>query len=179
MFKTENIYLRKIESSDAEIYHEWRNNPEIMRSTSPYLDLYTLEETESFINMIASQPSAKGYMIIYNETHATVGIISLVNIDTKNRSAECIIDIGDKSVWGKGIGTQALSLVIDYAFNELNMHRVYLQVFSFNERAIGLYQKLGFIEEGRLREALYRDGNWHDIVQMSILKSEYKNKAKE
>ena len=111
-------------------------------------------------------------MIEYKETGKTVGIVSLINIDYKNRSAECIIDIGVKNMWGKGIGTAAISLVLEFLFNELNLHRVYLQVFSFNERAIKLYEK-GFIHEGKFRQALYRRGKWHDIVIMSIMKKEY------
>lgn len=100
----------------------------------------------------------------------------MIHIDNKNRSAECIIDIGEKNMWGKGIGSSAMSLILEFAFGELNLHRVCLQVFSFNERAIKLYEKMGFSHEGRLRHALYRSGNWHDIVLMSILKSEYKDK---
>lgn len=76
-------------------------------------------------------------------------------------------------MWGKGIGTDTMSLILEFAFNELNLHRVYLQVFSFNERAIKLYEKIGFIHEGKFRQALYRTGKWHDIVIMSILKNEY------
>lgn len=109
-----------------------------MKTTSPQLDIYTLEETEQFISVIASQANAKGYMIEHKESGQTVGIVSLINIDYKNRSAECILDIGARDMWGKGIGTSAMSLILGFAFYELNLHRVYLQVFSFNERAIKL-----------------------------------------
>ena len=76
-------------------------------------------------------------------------------------------------MWGKGIGKAALSLILEYAFSELNLHRVFLNVFSFNKRAIKLYEKMGFMHEGVLRQAFYRAGDWHDIVIMSILKNEY------
>lgn len=77
-------------------------------------------------------------------------------------------------MWGKGIGKAAMALILEYAFHELNLHRVFLQVFSFNERAIRLYEKMGFVNEGRQRHALYRGGDWHDIIMMSMLKHEYK-----
>ncbi|WP_371362116.1 Spermidine N(1)-acetyltransferase [Sporomusa rhizae] len=173
MFENKNIKLRKLSTSDYATYHDWRNDIEVMKTTSPQLDIYTLEETEQFISMIASQSASKGYMIEHKETGKTVGIVSLINIDYKNRSAECIIDIGARDMWGKGIGTEAMSLILEFAFNELNLHRVYLKVFSFNERAIKLYEKMGFIHEGKFRQALYRTGKWHDIVIMSILKNEY------
>lgn len=173
MFENKMIKLRKLSANDYTTYHDWRNDIEVMETTSPQLDIYTLEETEQYISAIVSQSTAKGYLIEYKETEQTVGIVSLINIDYKNRSAECIIDIGVKDMWGKGIGTAAISLILEFAFNELNLHRVYLQVFSFNERAIKLYEKMGFIHEGKFRQALYRMGKWHDIVIMGILKDEY------
>lgn len=173
MFENEIIKLRKLSLNDYNIYHNWRNNIEVMYTTSPQLDTYTLEETEEFISSIISQSNAKSYIIEHKESNQAVGIVSLSNIDYKNRSAECIIDIGVKNMWGKGIGTAALSLIIEFAFSELNLHRIFLKVFSFNERAIKLYEKMGFKREGILRQAFYRAGNWHDIVIMSILKNEY------
>jgi len=65
-------------------------------------------------------------------------------------------------------------MILRYAFDELNLHRVFLQVFSFNQRAINLYEKIGFKQEGQFRQALYRGGKWHDIVVMGILSTEYK-----
>lgn len=173
MFENTNIKLRKLSANDYTTYHEWRNDVEVMQSTSPQLDMYTLEETEQFVSMISSQSNAKGYMIEHKGTEKVVGIISLINVDYKNQSAECIIDIGSKDMWGKGIGSEAMSLILEYAFKELNLHRVFLQVFDFNERAIKLYKKMGFSHDGKFREALYRFGKWHDIVIMNLLKSEY------
>lgn len=87
-------------------YHNWRNDMEVMETTSPQPDIYTLEETEQYILAIVSQSTAKGYLIEYKEIEQTIGIVSLINIDYKNRSAECIIDIGIKDMWGEGIGTR-------------------------------------------------------------------------
>ncbi|MBW4846342.1 MAG: GNAT family N-acetyltransferase [Lachnospiraceae bacterium] len=173
MFENEIIKLRKLSLDDYNIYHSWRNDVEVMYTTSPLLDIYTLKDTEEFITSIISQSNAKSYIIEHKETNQAVGIVSLSNIDYKNRSAECIIDIGAKDMWGKGIGKAALSLILEYAFSELNLHRVFLNVFSFNKRAIKLYEKMGFMHEGVLRQAFYRAGDWHDIVIMSILKNEY------
>ncbi|GAA3023878.1 GNAT family N-acetyltransferase [Tetragenococcus solitarius] len=173
MFENETIKLRKLTTDDANVYHSWCNDVEVMENTSLHLDMHTLEETEQFISEIASQSNAKGYMIEHKETKQTVGIVSLVNIDDKNRSAECIIDIGVKDMWNKGIGASAMALILEFAFLELNLHRIYLQVFSFNKRAIKLYEKMRFTYEGKQRQALYRKGKWHDIVMMSILEDEY------
>nr|WP_308742750.1 GNAT family protein [uncultured Anaerocolumna sp.] len=177
MFEDKIIKLRKLSLNDFNVYHNWRNDLDVMYSTSPALDVYTLEDTENLIQIMSGQPDAKGYIIEYKETGQAVGIISLIHIDTKNRSAECVIDIGEKDMWGKGIGKAALTMILRYAFDELNLHRVFLQVFSFNQRAINLYEKIGFKQEGQLRQALYRGGNWHDIIVMGILSAEYKQMA--
>ena len=87
MFENENIKLRKLSLDDYNIYHSWRNDVEVMYTTSPLLDIYTLKDTEEFITSIISQPNAKSYIIEHKETNQAVGIVSLSNIDYKNRSA--------------------------------------------------------------------------------------------
>ncbi|GIN86115.1 acetyltransferase [Heyndrickxia sporothermodurans] len=174
IFETPTITLRKMTSEDAEIYHVWRNDMEVMQSTNPYLDLYHLDETKEFVNhVILGSNTSKSYIIMDKESNTPIGITSLINIDYKNRHAECIIDIGEKNYWGKGCGTEALKLILEYAFLEMNLHRVSLRVFSFNNRAIKLYEKLGFKHEGTSRQSLFRNGTWHDIIHMGILQNEW------
>ncbi|KGA98925.1 acetyltransferase [Alkalihalobacillus alcalophilus ATCC 27647 = CGMCC 1.3604] len=175
MLTSERVQLRKMVMEDSEIYHSWRNDLEVMNSTSLSLDLYTYEETKAFVeNVILSSTTSKSYMITDVNTDIAIGIVSLINIDSKNRNAECIIDIGNKDYWGKGYGQESLALLLDYAFLEMNLHRISLRVFSFNKKAIHLYKKLGFVQEGLSRESLFRKGKWHDIIQMGLLRSEYK-----
>jgi len=83
------------------------------------------------------------------------------------------IGIGDPDYRGKGYGSDAISVLMRYAFHELNLHRLTLGVFSYNTRAIRAYTKLGFVEEGRLREALFRDGKRHDILHMGLLRRDW------
>lgn len=174
MFSSKRLKFRKVEKEDIELYHSWRNDMDVMTSTNPFLDLYSLEDTRDFVeNVILNSNLSKSYMIIEKENKVPIGITSLINIDYKNRNAECIIDIGEKEYWGKGYGTEALKILLDYVFLELNLHRVSLKVFSFNEKAIHLYKKLGFKEEGLSRQCLFREGKWSDIVHMGILKEEY------
>lgn len=176
MFKTDRIELRKVQPTDSEIYFNWKNDYDVMKHTNPNFDLATREEVDGFISFIIGEPSSKGYMIVNRETQDVMGIVSLINIDTKNRSAECIIDIGNKDYWGKGFGNEALSLLMNYSFNELNLHRLYLNVFSSNKRAIALYERLGFVHEGTMREGIYREGSWQDIYNMGILQKEFQSR---
>lgn len=84
------------------------------------------------------------------------------------------ITIGEKDCWGRGCGTEATRLMLDHAFGTLGLHRVALAVFAFNERAIRSYRKIGFVEEGRSREAIWRDGSFWDEIQMSMLEQEWR-----
>lgn len=174
LFESARIRLRKMTKEDAALYHKWRNDVEVMYSTSQSLDVYPMKATEEFVEfIILGADTSKGYIMIDKKKEQSIGIISLINIDYKNRSAECIIDIGEKEYWGKGYGREGMKLLLDYAFYEMNLHRMTLRVFSFNERAVRLYKKIGFKSEGKSREALFREGKWHDIIHMGILQKEY------
>jgi len=177
LFESSRVKLRKMTKEDTELYHKWRNDVEVMHSTNPSLDVYPMEETKDFVDhVILGTHAGKSYIMVEKGKESPIGIVSLINIDYKNRNAECIIDIGEKEYWGKGYGSEGLKLLLDYAFYEMNLHRVYLKVFSFNDKAISLYNKIGFIQEGSSRQSLFRDGTWYDIVHMGILQNEYYEK---
>lgn len=177
LFESCKIILRKMTSEDIELYHSWRNDVEVMKSTSPFLDIYHIDETGEFVKqVILGSKSAKSYIIVEKEHNKPIGITSLINIDYKNRNAECIIDIGDKNYWNKGYGTETMKLLLNYSFLEMNLHKISLRVFLFNDKAIKLYEKIGFKHEGRLRENIFREGKWHDIINMGILQNEYLEK---
>lgn len=174
LFESSRVKLRKMTKEDTELYHKWRNDLEVMQSTNSSLDVYPLEDTREFVNnVMLSSHTAKGYIMVEKEEETPLGVISLINIDYKNRNAECIIDIGEKEYWGQGYGTEGLKLLLDFAFYEMNLHRVSLKVFSFNERAIRLYTKIGFQEEGSSRQSLFRNGKWYDVIHMGLLQNEY------
>ncbi|ANY72090.1 GNAT family N-acetyltransferase [Paenibacillus ihbetae] len=178
LFQSERLVCRKMTMEDAEQYHAWRNDLEVMQSTSPFLDTYTMEETRDFMqHVILGSASSKSYLLLLKESGKPIGIMSLIHIDLKNRNAECILDIGDKDCWGQGYGAEAMRLLLDYAFLEMNLHRLGLRVFSFNQRAIRLYEKVGFTREGSARQSLFRGGSLHDVIYMGILQNEYVKKG--
>ena len=102
-----------------------------------------------------------------------VAFVSLEDILWAHGVAWLGIGIGDRDQWGKGYGRDAISLVLSYAFRELNLHRVQLSVFEYNERAIALYEKLGFRQEGVYREFMQREGRRYDMYLYGILRSEW------
>jgi len=97
-----------------------------------------------------------------------------MNILWNDRVGTCGIFVGDKKEQGKGYGTEAMKLLLEYGFNTLNLNRLDLKVNDFNLRAIKCYQRLGFVEEGRMRQSCFRNGEYHDQIIMSILRSEWK-----
>jgi RimJ/RimL family protein N-acetyltransferase len=97
-----------------------------------------------------------------------------IALDEKNRVGKVGIMIGEKNYWGMGFGTEAMKLLVKYAFNTLNLERVELDTYAFNHRAIKSYKKVGFIEEGCRRKAHFINGQYHDVNMMGILRSEWK-----
>jgi RimJ/RimL family protein N-acetyltransferase len=95
-------------------------------------------------------------------------------LDGDNGSALFHITIGEREAWGHGYGGEATALMVDHAFTSLGLHRVALSVFAFNERAIRAYRRVGFVGEGRSREAIWRDGRWWDEIHMSVLEPEWR-----
>lgn len=106
-------------------------------------------------------------------TSELIGFVELGEIAWTHRTGWVALGIGEARHRGRGYGTEALQLTLDYAFNELNLHRLQLTVFAYNEPAIALYEKLGFQREGVFREALQRDGQRHDVYLYGILAREW------
>ncbi len=102
-----------------------------------------------------------------------IGQCALFQFDAVAQSCALGITIGDKGYWGRGYGTDAIRLLLDYAFRLRNLRRVYLTVNSTNERAIGAYRRCGFVEEGRLRQHVWSAGQYIDLVNMGILRGEW------
>jgi len=102
-----------------------------------------------------------------------IGQCALFNHNAVNRTAELGITIGDRAYWGRGYGTEAIGLLIDYGFRHHNLHRIYLNVNGNNGRAIAVYKRCGFVEEGRLRAHVWSDGQYIDLIYMGILQHEW------
>jgi RimJ/RimL family protein N-acetyltransferase len=107
------------------------------------------------------------------EVGTLVGQIRLDHVDLTDRRASLAIGIENRARLGVGLGTEAIALVLEYAFNVLKLHRLSVRVLDYNARAIRAYEKCGFVVEGREREAAFVDGIWHDDMMMGLLDREY------
>jgi len=166
--------LRAIECEDIPTFVRWLNDPEVRHYLKIYLPMSKAEEEEWFERQMEDD-SGRVFGIETGEG-VLIGNVGLSDLDWKNRSAFLGIVIAEKEYWGRGYGSDAIVALLRFAFGEMNLHRIYLSVFDFNQRAIRCYEKCGFRPEGRAREALFRDGRYHDALQMAILRQEFFDK---
>lgn len=170
------IMLREYRKDDLPWIRQWVNNPDIVSTLSDiFLYPHALESTEAFLNAVMDGTSdSRGFVIADLATEAYIGQLNLDSIDWKNRVGRIGIVIGDPEHLGLGYGTEAMRLLIRFAFREMNLNRLELDVYDFNDRAYRCYLNCGFKEEGRLRERQYKNGRYVDVIQMGLLKSEWK-----
>ena len=171
----ERIILREYKKEDLYSIRKWVNDDEITRFLSDnFIYPHTLNDTEKFLNsMLESTTDARGFVIAKKDTEEYIGQIDLIKIDWLNGIGILGIVIGNKEYLSKGYGTEAIKLMEHFAFNNLNLHKLELEVREFNGRAIHCYKKCGFKEEGRIRENFYADGKYTDTLFMGILKREF------
>lgn len=169
------IMLREYKKEDLPYLRKWVNDSDITQYLSHiFLYPHTHNNTEDFLNsMLEGKSNVKGFVIAHKGTEEYIGQIDLIKIDWINRVATLGIVIGTKDNLNKGYGSEAIKLIQEFAFNQLNLHKLDLEVRAYNERAIQCYKKCGFIEEGRIRENYFKDGKYTDTLFMGILKSEY------
>lgn len=173
MIQGEKVRLRAIERDDLSRYMRWLNDPDVLKYFGIYRP-WSLEDEEAWYSAQRTDQSVLNFAIETLEDGRHVGSCGFSHINWRNRSAECGLFIGEKSLWGQGLGTDALHSLIDYGFQQLNFHRIYLRVYAEHRRAIRLYERVGFQIEGRWRDAEFRHGRYHDIIWMSILETEYR-----
>lgn len=175
MLKGKHITLRAIEREDLPLLAAYNNNldVELAGGGDP-----PLPQSLARLQAEFDQDAAKGGR---NRTHFAIetdnkfiGQCSLFNFDHVAHTCELGIAIGDKEYWGRGYGREAVALLIDYGFRHHNLHRIFLRVNGRNERAIKAYQACGFIEEGRLRQHVWSNGRYDDLLYMGIISGEEK-----
>jgi diamine N-acetyltransferase len=170
----ERIRLRRDERLDIPRFVEWLNDPEVRRYLSTNLPISQVTEEQWFEDMLKKPHAEQPFAIEVKDGDGwrIVGNCGFMGFDWTVRSAEVGLFIGDKAYWNKGYGTEVMRLLIQQGFGILNLNRIFLHVDADNRRGIRAYEKAGFVHEGRLRQAGYRDGQYHDVLLMSVLRSE-------
>jgi RimJ/RimL family protein N-acetyltransferase len=186
------IRFRAIDRDDLPAFVKWINDPQVRQGIGIYLPFSQADEEDWFdktrnrpieehnLAIEARQPGERADQpgeqagLPDEEGWKMIGSCGFFNFDHRNRSSELGIMIGDKSYWNQGYGTEAVRLLLQHGFNTLNLNRIYLRVFANNLRAIHIYEKAGFVHEVRQRQAEFRDGQYIDLLVMSILRDEFK-----
>jgi len=154
---------------DSEFMQLFDSDPALPRSVSRWREM-TIEHSP------AARPGTYSFAIQRLEDDQVIGITSLWNTLRPARNAMVAIGIGDRASWGRGYGSDAMQIVLRFAFRELNQHRVSLITFGYNVRAVRSYEKVGFRLEGNLHGGLRRYGERSDLVAMGILKREWEQR---
>lgn len=164
-----SLRFEKFTQEHIPQYYAWRNDPEVaIFDQSSFLRPMSFTEVEEWSSIMVN-----GLTFMVYENDVAIGTCAFMHHDARNRHAEIAIVIGNKEYWSKGYGTKIMTQLMDWGFEGLNLNRMYLHVFGFNERAINLYKKMGFIHEGVMRDMLYRHGKYQDLHVYGISKDEY------
>jgi RimJ/RimL family protein N-acetyltransferase len=174
LIRGERVYLRPFEKSDAELSHRWRTDADVVRLASLPIPI-SLSQVEQRIERQAEKAGEDGYgfVICLLEDDRAIGEAALFDLDRVNGGAELGIFIGEKEEWGKGYGTDAVNALVDFGFASQRLERIWLEVWTENDRARRSYEKAGFVREGTLRHDRYEDGRFTDGDIMSILREEW------
>jgi RimJ/RimL family protein N-acetyltransferase len=165
------VRLRAPEPGDSQMVHYWMNDPEVTEHLTARYPLATSDE----FWLAGSGPITFSLVRLAIETKdgEHIGGINLHQIDAESRNAGLGIIIGGKAYWDQGYGSDAIVTLLRFGFHEMNLNRVWLHVYDFNERAQACYKKVGFVVEGTLRENSYREGRYVDTIAMGILRDEF------
>lgn len=167
------IYLRLMTRDDTENIIKWRNN-DVVRSQFIYQKLFTKESHEKWIETMIDTGKVVQMVIMLVEGDRPIGSVYIRDIDKEHKKGEYGVFIGEEDCLGKGYGTEAAELMTEYAFEYIGLHKLMLRVYAGNERAIRSYEKAGFVKEAYLKDDVYVQGQYRDIVLMARINNEDK-----
>ncbi|MBH1939406.1 GNAT family N-acetyltransferase [Mobilitalea sibirica] len=162
------VYLRAIELSDKEILKGFMNDSEIEYCLGGWSFPISDYHQEEWIMSLKPSEHTLRCMIVEKEEEITIGTVVLTNIDYKNGTAEIHIKI-KKDFCGKGYGTDTVKTLTAYAFQELRLQCIYAFINAYNRASQKLFERMGFLREGVLRNRIYKKGSYHDLYVYSIL----------
>ncbi len=173
MLEGKMVRLRALESADLERAYTWINDREVTRYLTARYPMSRQDERR-WLEDAPSNGFANGVRLaIETKDGVHIGNLDLNQTRPEDCKAGLGIMIGDKAYWSNGYGTDAIVTLLRFAFHEMNLNRVWLHVFEFNERAFACYEKCGFREEGRLREHVFSEGRYWDVLVMGVLRKEF------
>ncbi|AQG97490.1 GNAT family N-acetyltransferase [Caballeronia cordobensis] len=170
----DGIFLRELERGDLSTINAWRADRSLVSLLGGNFRHVGREIDDKWFDAyLGSRANNVRLAVCMASSGALIGVTYLLGIDWLNRSAEFSIQIGAESARGRGMGEAAARSILAHAFTDLNLHRVSLDVLEGNARAIALYEKLGFRTEGLHRQAVFKDGQYLNVVSMALLSTDF------
>ena len=176
MLQGEKVTLRPVKRSDISHILKWFNDPEVIRYLAMYLPMTEIAEEKFIDELGTARARTDAFFVIEaitGESTKPIGSTGLHGINNKDHNATFGIAIGEKDYWSRGYGTEAARLLINYGFEQLNLHRISSAAYAFNERSIRMHLKIGFREEGRQRDFTFKNGKYCDHVIFGMLREEW------
>lgn len=168
----DSIRLRPMTEADLPLRVTWFNDPEV-RKTLTVSERFELEKTRTWFNAVQQDPSRVD-LIIETQDRRPIGVIGFVHIDSVHKTAEIFLVVGEKDYWGKGVMFAAESLLMEWAFSQLGLEKIWAQADTDNVASLITMKKLGFQVEGTLRKEVIQDGRRIDKLRLGLLKEEFK-----
>ena len=168
------VRLRPLATTDVDPMMTWVNDPAIIGNFAAFSGrAFTREEELAYIERTLASDADRVFAIERDEDGAYLGNVGIHQIHHASRVGRLACIIASRGEMGKGYGSAAVAAILDWAFGDARLHKVWLMCFRENTRAQGIYRRIGFVDEGILREEYFHQGDWHDMVRMSILDREW------
>ncbi|MCI9077647.1 MAG: GNAT family N-acetyltransferase [Lachnospiraceae bacterium] len=170
----EKVFLREITEKDTDDVLKWRNSETVVKNFI-YRKKVTRAEHMEWLNNKVSAGRVHQFIVCINTTGNAAGSVYLHNFDSTSKSAESGIFLSEKFLGG-GIGTEAYRLLLLYSFETLELHKVKARVLAYNSASTRLHEKTGYTQEAYLREEVFIDGRYEDLILFGVLEQEWKQK---
>lgn len=170
MIAGEHVILRAFEREDAERCYRWMNDPNIVRTLKSRYPIAFQNEIEWLDRAMNGSTNERHFAVERKDDRTHVGNASIHEIDWVSRVAAFGLFIGEPSAWNRGFGSDAIRTLVRFAFDEMNLRKLRIHVFDYNDRAKHVLETQGFVMEGRLRQEFFREGTYHDIVVLSVFR---------
>lgn len=170
MIAGDRVILRALEQADLERCWQWMNDPNIVRTLKGRYPMPFHGEAEWLERAVRESSDEKHFAVESRDVRHHIGNASLHDIDWVSRTAAFGLFIGEPSAWNRGFGSDAIRTLARFAFDEMNLRKLRINVFDYNEKAKHVLGSLGFVQEGKLVAEFYREGSYHDIVILSIFR---------
>lgn len=174
LLRGDNIRLTRIGRNEMTDLLAWWSDPGFLRDFIAH-PAYPWSEEQVARRIESGQSGDDNFLfgIRTNDDNRLIGVLELDGVQWANGNTAISVGIGDPADRGRGYGREAMELALEFAFLELNLYRVFLTVFSYNDPALALYEGLGFTREGVFRQHLERDGQRHDMFLYGLLRPEW------